>query len=77
MNIQHEFIVEMPEVLLCRKSRLQQRHQFLTKLGRAQYDPKKANYIALDKLIEGTDTEFCTNVAKSTVQSFNVFLKSL
>lgn len=67
----------MPKVLTSRKFRIQQRHLFLEKLGRAQYDPKKEHYVSLEKLVAGTDSEFCANVAKSSVQAYNTFLKSL
>lgn len=77
MNIPHDRIVQESTVLHCREIRLKQRHLFLTKLGRAQYDPKKPNYISLKSLVTGTDAFFCTDVAKSSVKAFNIFLKSL
>ncbi|KAG5346073.1 MTEF3 factor, partial [Acromyrmex charruanus] len=41
MQLQHDFITRMPHILLCRKTRLQQRHLFLVEMKRAQYDPSK------------------------------------
>ncbi|XP_018574305.1 transcription termination factor 3, mitochondrial [Anoplophora glabripennis] len=77
MNIPSERIVEEPEILTCRQKRLIERHSFLSKLGRAQYDPKKPNYVALTSLVSGSDSDFCVDIAKSSVQAYNAFLKSL
>ena len=54
-----------------------ERHQFLTSLGRAQYDPGKPQYVSPAALTEGSDLEFAENVARSTIQLFNAFLKTL
>ncbi|CAH1992740.1 unnamed protein product [Acanthoscelides obtectus] len=77
MKIAIETIVETPEILTCRQTRLMQRHMFLEKLGRVQYNPKKPNYVALTTLVSGTDSHFATEVAKSSVAAYNEFLKSL
>nr|CAI5820771.1 unnamed protein product [Callosobruchus analis] len=77
MKIAIETIIETPEILTCRQSRLMQRHLFLEKLGRTQYNPKKPNYIALTSLVADTDSNFATELAKSSVIAYNEFLKSL
>ncbi|CAG9864465.1 unnamed protein product [Phyllotreta striolata] len=77
MKIPLETIVREPEVLSCREKRLKERHSFLAKLGRDQYDPKQPNYVALTTLIKEDDVVFSTEVAKSSVQTFNNFLKSI
>lgn len=77
MNIPHNRIVQESEILAYRENRLKQRHLYLLKLGRAQYDPKQPNYVSLKSLVSATDSVFCTDVAKSPVKSFNLFLKSL
>lgn len=77
MNIPHNRIVQECGILGCRESRLKQRHLFLEKIGKAQYDPNKPNYVSLTSLISGTDGVFCSEVAKSSVDIFNMFLKSL
>lgn len=77
MKIDHNHILENPEVLLCRVFRIKQRHLFLENLGRAQYDPKKENYVPLTALIKYTDSEFCNTYAKCNVSDFNMFLKTL
>ncbi|KAF9414697.1 hypothetical protein HW555_007475 [Spodoptera exigua] len=77
MKISHFTIQQNPEILMCRKFRIKQRHLFLEKLGRAQYDPKKENYIPIKSLVEDSDIEFCKNFAKCSVNDFNMFLKTL
>ncbi|XP_043501940.1 transcription termination factor 3, mitochondrial [Polistes fuscatus] len=77
MKLSHEFISSQPHVLLCRKHRLEQRHKFLVKLGRAQYDPTKPMYVSLIALISGTNDQFCQNVAKTSTETYDSFLKSI
>ncbi|XP_026738560.1 transcription termination factor 3, mitochondrial [Trichoplusia ni] len=77
MQISHKTILKYPEVLFCRNFKIKQRHQFLLKLGRAQYDPKKENFISIKSLVLDTDAEFCNNIAKCSVSDFNLFLKTL
>ncbi|XP_022820702.1 transcription termination factor 3, mitochondrial [Spodoptera litura] len=77
MKISHQTIKQNPEILMCRKFRIRQRHLFLEKLGRSQYDPKKENYIPIQSLVEDSDINFCKNVAKCDINDFNSFLKTL
>lgn len=77
MNMPLERIAEFPEVLTCREFKIKQRYMFLEKLGRIQFNPKKPNYVSLLALVSGSDAEFCDQVAKSSVQAYNTFLKSL
>ncbi|XP_059048902.1 transcription termination factor 3, mitochondrial [Achroia grisella] len=77
MNIPHETILKSPGVILCRNFKLKQRHLFLEKLGRAQYNPNKENYVPIIALAEGTDLEFCNKYAKTNISDFNIFLKTL
>ncbi|KAJ3654462.1 hypothetical protein Zmor_013650 [Zophobas morio] len=77
MNIPLETIVKMPQVLTCREFRIKQRHQFLQKLGKLQFDTKKPNYISLITLVSGSDAHFATEVAGSSIHAFNAFLKTM
>ncbi|XP_076291827.1 mitochondrial transcription termination factor 3 isoform X2 [Lasioglossum baleicum] len=77
MNIPHNLLCTQSQGLTCRKSRLHQRHQFLVELKRNQYDPTKPLYIPLTSVISGTDIEFCKNVAKASIDTYNLFLKTL
>lgn len=77
MKIPHSTILENPEILLSRNFRIKQRHLFLQKLNRAQYDPKKENYVSIQSLVRNTDIEFCKYYAKCSIDDFNMFLKTL
>lgn len=77
MKLSHERILAQPNVLLYREFIVKQRHLFLQSLGRAQYDPKQPGYVSLDKLVKDNDVQFCQDVAKTSVNTFNIFLKSL
>lgn len=76
IKISHESILKQPSVLGCRLYRMKQRHEFLQSLNKAQYEPKQPGYVSLVSLITGTDVDFCKNVAKTSVETFNTFLKS-
>lgn len=77
MKIPHKTILEEPGILLCRNFKVRQRHLFLSELGRSQYDPTKENYVPIRALFENSDTEFCRQFAKCSVNDFNLFLKTL
>ncbi|XP_047515610.1 transcription termination factor 3, mitochondrial [Pieris napi] len=77
MKITHEDIKENATILTYRNFIIKQRHLFLEKLGRAQYNKKKANYVPLAELCSGTDVEFCIKYAKCSVEDFNIFLKTM
>lgn len=76
MKISHDAILKQPSVLGNRLYRTKQRHEFLQSLNKAQYDPKLPGYVSLVSLVVGTDAQFCKNVAKTSVETFNTFLKS-
>jgi mTERF domain-containing protein len=77
MKIPLETIVKVPQILTCREFRIRQRHQFLEKLQKTQFDPKKPNYTSLISLVSGSDADFATEVAGSSIHAFNAFLKSM
>ncbi|KAI5737818.1 hypothetical protein M8J76_017104 [Diaphorina citri] len=77
MKVPHERILEFPNILTSRRFRIENRHSYLKSLGRDQYDPCKENYVSMKSLVSGTDAEFCANVAKTTPETYNLFLKSL
>lgn len=76
MQLSRDVIVQMPQILLCRPNRLEQRHMFLVELKRAQYDPTKPMYVSPQTLVSGTDVEFCSNIAKTSIDIYNTFLKT-
>nr|XP_018896544.1 PREDICTED: transcription termination factor 3, mitochondrial [Bemisia tabaci] len=77
MGIPHDLIVKQPQALMRSPRIIRQRHLYLKLIKRDQYDPKKENYVSLQALVDGDDTEFCKNVAKTSVESYNTFLKTL
>lgn len=77
MNINHDRIILEPHVMSCRLFRIKQRHEYLKYLNRAQYDPTKPNYVSLSKLISGSDSEFCMDIAKTNIELFNTYLKTV
>lgn len=77
MDINHDRIVLEPQVMTSRLFRIKQRHEYLKYLSRAQYDPTKPNYVPLLKLVSGNDSEFCMNLAKTSIEMFNSYLKTV
>ncbi|XP_055694463.1 transcription termination factor 3, mitochondrial [Lutzomyia longipalpis] len=77
MEISHEQLCQDPHILLSREHRIRQRHEFLKFIGKAQYDPKKDLYVSLKNLVVGTDEEFVFNIAKSSMPTYNAFLRTL
>ncbi|XP_065226848.1 transcription termination factor 3, mitochondrial [Planococcus citri] len=77
MKVPLSAIVAQPSGLQCRGFRLKQRHLFLEKLGKAQYDPTKPGYVSINDISIGNDATFCDKVAKTSVHTFNLFLKTL
>ena len=77
MGLSHSDIMVWPNILTTRVHRIEERHKFLLLVDRAQYNPKKENFVSLKALATGTDSEFCANVAKVPVQQFNDYLKTI
>lgn len=77
MHLTHANILRSPEILSSRMFRLKQRHEFLKFLGKAQYDETKPGYVSLKSFVEGTDKDFVLDVCKSSVETFDNFLKTL
>ncbi|KAH8379764.1 hypothetical protein KR009_007008 [Drosophila setifemur] len=76
MGLPHAQIVQWPELLSSREFRLRERHEFLKLLGRAQYDPQKDLYISPKTIVEGNNFYFVRNVAKSDLETFELFLRT-
>lgn len=77
MGISHERIVQSPEVLYCRLHRLRERHGYLKRLHKAQYDPRQPLYVHVGTMIAGTDAEFALNVAESSTAAYEEYLRTL
>ncbi|XP_043282193.1 transcription termination factor 3, mitochondrial [Venturia canescens] len=77
MKLPHEIIVKQAMMLTCRIERIRSRHEYLRALGKVQYDPTQPMYVSPTALIAGTDLDFCRNVAKTTIETYDLFLKTL
>uniref|UniRef100_G3MLD7 Uncharacterized protein n=1 Tax=Amblyomma maculatum TaxID=34609 RepID=G3MLD7_AMBMU len=76
-GLSHAQIMQFPAILRTRECIYKPRHQFLVKIGRAQFDPKEPNYVSPQALVVGTDAVFCENIARTSVDTYNAFLKTL
>ncbi|XP_040287600.1 transcription termination factor 3, mitochondrial [Bufo bufo] len=77
MGISHHLITHFPQVFNTSLLKLKERHEFLTFLGRAIYDPTQPNYVSLDKLVSMSDQTFCEEIAKTSIQDFELFQKNM
>jgi len=77
MKLSHDKILQTPDLLLYRRHKLRQRHQFLKFLGKDQFDETKSLFIPLKTLLLGSDKDFVINVCDSTPAIYDNFLKTL
>jgi len=77
VKMKHETILTFPAVLTCREHKLRHRNEFLRHLERDQYDPTKENYVSPLDLISASDSHFASHVAKSSLQHFIDFCKTM
>lgn len=77
LGLDHKQLVTQPGILLCRLSRVRERHEFLKHLDRAQYDCDKPGYISPISLVSFSDSEFCSQICKVSTTTYNKFLKTL
>lgn len=77
MKIENAQLARMPYILENRFFRIKERHGFLRKIGRAQYNPKLELYVSLDDLCKGTDEEFAANISKRPYEEFDQYLRTL
>lgn len=77
MKIDNQLLLMTPSILRSRFFVIKERHGFLRKIDRAQYDPRFPLYIPLDELCKGTNEEFCLNLAKRPLEEFESYLRTL
>lgn len=77
MNIPKDLILKKSTIFYCKKFKLKERDQFLKFIGRAQYNPLMPGYVSLEDIAIEDDAEFCEKVAKTSVHTYNEFLKTL
>ncbi|KAG8038729.1 hypothetical protein G9C98_000284 [Cotesia typhae] len=77
MMISHDIIAQMPLILRTNLDRIKSRHLFLKALKRDQYDPTKPLYVSLDDIASPTDHVFCCKSARTSIELYDMFLRSL
>lgn len=77
MKIDNSLLVKQPYILTDRLYRIKERHGFLTRIGRAQYNPKLELYVSLNELCRGTNEEFCEKIAKRPYEEYDHYLRTL
>lgn len=76
MELSHSTIVRFPKLITAPIIELRYRHNYLKKLNRNQYDPKKPLYVIPSALYNLSDHDFCVKCAKTTLEDYKLFLKS-
>lgn len=77
MKIDNQQLLMTPSILRSRFFIIKERHGFLRKIDRAQYNPKLPLYISLDELCKDSNEEFCLNLAKRPYEEFENYLRTL
>ena len=77
MSFSHQMIVNYPLIFTRRVRLIKTRHLYLQTLDRAQYDPCKPLYVPLSAFYLLDDATFCLKYAKTSVNDYNAFLKTL
>ncbi|XP_059176171.1 transcription termination factor 3, mitochondrial-like isoform X2 [Physella acuta] len=77
MQISHRQLLMWPDILDTRLFIIKNRHLFLVSLNRDQYNPRLENFVPLAVLGSLPDEEFCRKWAKSTVEEFYNFCKTI
>jgi mTERF domain-containing protein len=77
IKLTHEQIATYPPILNCPLIRLKSRFAYLKHLNRLQFDPTQPNFVSVKAFDEPNDEVFCTNTAKTSLDDFNKFLKTV
>lgn len=77
VKLTHGDMVKFPEIFDATLKRIKERSQYLKALKRDQYNPDEPNYVPPLALAEGSDADFCERYAKTSVDDFNYFLKTM
>ena len=73
----HDLLAKHPEVMLTSKTPIAFRHDYLTRLGRNQYETDKPNYVSPMAFATTTDEEFAETVAKTSLEDYYKFLMTV
>lgn len=77
MELDNEQIAKTPFILIARYFRLRERHKFLKKMDRNQYDPQKPLYVSPNELALLPDEVFAEKLAKRPLADFQNYLRTL
>ena len=77
IGFSHQLLVKFASCLDVEVDPIKPRLEYLKKLGRAQFDPSKPNYVSPESIAQLSDLEFCEKVAKSSVHLYNDFLMTI
>lgn len=77
VGLSHETIVRFPKLITGPKFDIRHRFMYLKKLKRNQFDPKLPLYVSPSALYSGSDEKFCKIHAKTCVNDYKLFLRSL
>lgn len=77
MNISNDLILKSPDILCAKTFKIKERHGYLKSIGRAQYDPHLDLYVSLGAIAASNDEEFATNVAKTSLEEYENYLRTL
>lgn len=70
-------IANFPELFKAKTRRIKERSGYLKKLQRDQYDPKCPGYVPPLALALGDDVEFVERYVRSSIDDYNLYLKTL
>lgn len=77
MKFSHDKILQNPQILNSRLSRIRSRHRFIKLLGRDQFDEKLPRYVSPIEFFGSSDEDFVINTCESTMEIYDNFLKTL
>jgi hypothetical protein len=77
MQLDRARFIEYPPILKQSFQQLRTRCLYLKYLRRQQFDPTKPNYVSLKDLCMKTNDLFCQRVAKTSLQKYLNFMKTL
>ncbi|XP_067933783.1 transcription termination factor 3, mitochondrial-like [Watersipora subatra] len=76
MHLSKEQILAWPSILRCRQRIVKERHSVLSHLNLHEYDSSKPGYVSLQRLVSGTDENFCKDVAKIPLNLYYDYIKT-
>lgn len=76
-KLTHNEIAVFPPILCTPQIILKSRYAYLKHLDRLQLDPTKPNFVSLKSLTQYDDNEFCRKTAKTNLDDYKAFLRTL